>query len=46
MRTPPPPSPPYIPVDPFVKGSLVIPLSAGTVKGQAGLVGRFDIVLA
>ncbi|NUO53667.1 MAG: protocatechuate 3,4-dioxygenase subunit beta, partial [Polyangiaceae bacterium] len=37
---------PYIPIDPFVKDSLVIPLSQGEVNGAEGLLGTFDIVLA
>ncbi len=37
---------PYIPIDPFVKDSLVIPLSPGDVGGAEGLLGTFDIVLA
>jgi len=37
---------PYIPDDPFVKDSLVIPLSNGQVQGRSALVGTFDIVLA
>ncbi len=38
---------PYIPIDPFVKESLVIPLSPGDVGGGAqGMLGTFDVVLA
>ncbi len=37
---------PYIPIDPFVKDSLVIPLTQGDVNGSEGLLGTFDIVLA
>lgn len=36
---------PYIPIDPFVKESLVIPLSAGNTGRGRGLVGTFDVVL-
>jgi catechol 1,2-dioxygenase len=37
---------PYIPDDPFVKDSLVIPLSTGQVRGSTALIGTFDVVLA
>ena len=37
---------PYIPIDPFVKDSLVIPLAPGDVNGNQGLIGTFDVVLA
>lgn len=37
---------PYIPIDPFVKDSLVIPLTTGDVNGSEGLIGTFDVVLA
>ncbi len=37
---------PYIPIDPFVKDSLVIPLAPGDVNGSQGLIGTFDVVLA
>lgn len=37
---------PYIPIDPFVKDSLIIPLASGQVKGRSALLGTFDIVLA
>jgi catechol 1,2-dioxygenase len=36
---------PYIPIDPFVKDSLIIPLANGQVKGRSALLGTFDIVL-
>lgn len=37
---------PYIADDPFVKDSLVIPLSNGQVRGRSALLGTFDVVLA
>ncbi len=36
---------PYIPIDPFVKDSLIIPLAEGAVKGRSALLGTFDVVL-
>lgn len=36
---------PYIPIDPFVKDSLVVPFKKGEVKGRSALLGTFDIVL-
>ena len=36
---------PYIPIDPFVKESLVIPLAPGDVGRGQGLIGTFDVVL-
>lgn len=37
---------PYIEDDPFVKASLVIPLTTGQDRGARALLGTFDVVLA